>query len=79
MKREHERLKSENNDLNLKLSKISKDIDQSKLVLEKSSQENKQTGNNADQSLAKLSDRLNDATRVNNELQNELKHANKDF
>jgi len=79
LKREHERLKSENNDLNIKLSKISKDIDQSKLVLEKSSQENKQTGNNADQSLAKLSDRLNDATRVNNELQNELKHANKDF
>jgi hypothetical protein len=62
LKREHERLKSENNDLNLKLSKLTKDFDQSKIALEKSSHDNKQAGNNADQSLAKLSERLNETT-----------------
>lgn len=58
---------------------MTKDFDQSKIALEKSSQENKQVGNNADQSLAKISERLNETTNLHNELQNELKHASKDF
>ena len=72
-------MKSENNDLNTKMSKITKDLDQSKIALEKSSQENSQAGNSADQTLDKISNRLDEEVNLNNELNLKLKHANAVF
>ena len=72
-------MRTENNDLKMKMSKIIKDLDQSKVALEKSSQENKQTCNSADQTLAKISDRLDEEINLNDELNLKLKHASAVF
>jgi len=63
----------------MKMSKITKDLDQSKIALEKSSQENNQAGNSADHTLAKISDRLDEEINLNNELNLKLKHASAVF
>lgn len=63
----------------MKMSKITKDLDQSKIALEKSSQENNQAGNSADKTLAKISDRLDEEINSNNELNLKLKHASAVF
>ena len=72
-------MRTENNDLKMKMSKIVKDLDKSKVALEKSSQENKQTCSSADHTLSKISDRLDEEINLNNELNLKLKHASAVF
>jgi len=63
----------------MKMSKITKDLDQSKIALEKSSQENNQAGNSADQTLANISNKLDEEINLNNELNLKLKHTSAVF
>lgn len=79
LKNEHERLKTENNDIHFKVSKQTKEVEQTKVALDKSTQEKMQAGNQMDQTLANINERLKESTHLNKQLDGELKNASRNF
>lgn len=79
LKSEHERLKSEHNDLHFKVAKFTKEVEHTNVALEKSSHEKMQAGDHMDQTLANISDRLKDANQLNKQLDAELNNASQDY
>lgn len=79
LKSEHERLKTENNDFHFKVSKFTKEVEQTKVALEKSTYEKMQAGNQMDQTIANIGDRLKEANHLNKQLDGELKNASRNF
>lgn len=65
--------------MHFKVSKFTKEVDQTKVALEKSTYEKMQAGNQMDQTIANIGDRLKEANHLNKQLDGELKNASRNF